>query len=157
MQFVDEVVLEEIVPGGEAAEADDVTAETAICNLADTVLTARGERSRYLGPDKRYVDHVTLDATNLQSDTLFTDIRNRRVVDKLLADPKRGPGAQTRKLVKGYAAGVNAYLRDIGGSRNITDPALLGLQPHTMPGILPMKVIKVGSAAQSRIAQACDR
>lgn len=26
-----------------------------------------------------------------------------------------------------------------------------------MPGILPMKVIKVGSAAQSRIAQACDR
>jgi hypothetical protein len=40
---------------------------------------------------------------------------------------------------------------------NITDPALLGLQPHTMPGILPMKVIKVGSAAQSRIAQACDR
>jgi hypothetical protein len=26
-----------------------------------------------------------------------------------------------------------------------------------MPGILPMKVIKVGSAAQARIAQACDR
>lgn len=26
-----------------------------------------------------------------------------------------------------------------------------------MPGILPMKVIKVGSNAQTRIAQACDR
>lgn len=26
-----------------------------------------------------------------------------------------------------------------------------------MPGILPMKVIKVGNSAQSRIAQACDR
>ena len=26
-----------------------------------------------------------------------------------------------------------------------------------MPGILPMKVIKVGSSAQARIAQACDR
>jgi hypothetical protein len=26
-----------------------------------------------------------------------------------------------------------------------------------MPGILPMKVIKVGSSCQSRIAQACDR
>ena len=36
------------------------------------------------------------------------------------------PSAQTRKLVKGYAAGVNAYLRDIGGSRNITDPACRG-------------------------------
>jgi len=102
------------------------TAETSICNLADTVLTARGQRSRYLGPDQRYVDHVTLDATNLQTDTLFTDIRNRRVVEKLLADPKRGPGAQARKLVTGYAAGVNAYLRDIGGSRNITDPACRG-------------------------------
>ncbi|KAF2812178.1 uncharacterized protein BDZ99DRAFT_439166, partial [Mytilinidion resinicola] len=26
-----------------------------------------------------------------------------------------------------------------------------------MPAILPMKVIKVGASAQSRIAQACDR
>jgi hypothetical protein len=26
-----------------------------------------------------------------------------------------------------------------------------------MPGVIPMKVIKVGSNAQSRIAQACDR
>jgi len=29
--------------------------------------------------------------------------------------------------------------------------------PPIMPGILPMKVIKVGASAQSRIAQACDR
>lgn len=32
-----------------------------------------------------------------------------------------------------------------------------GHQTPSMPGILPMKVIKVGAAAQSRIAQACDR
>jgi acyl-homoserine-lactone acylase len=103
-------------------------AETSICNLADTVLTARGLRSKFLGPDERYQDHVTLDATNLQTDTLFTDIRNRRVVEKLLKDEVRGPGKQTRAMVKGYAAGVNAYLRDIGGSRNITDPACRGAQ-----------------------------
>jgi acyl-homoserine-lactone acylase len=102
------------------------TAETSICNLADTVLTARGHRSRFLGADARYRDHVTLDASNLQTDTLFTDIHNRRVVEKLLADPTRGPGRQTRALVRGYAAGVNAYLRDIGGARNITDPACRG-------------------------------
>lgn len=30
-------------------------------------------------------------------------------------------------------------------------------RPPKMPGILPMKVIKVGNSAQSRIAQACDR
>jgi acyl-homoserine-lactone acylase len=101
-------------------------AETSICNLADTVLTARGLRSKFLGPDERYRDHVTLDASNLQTDTLFTDIRNRRVVEKLLKDEVRGPGKQTRAMVKGYAAGVNAYLRDVGGSRNITDPACRG-------------------------------
>ena len=29
-------------------------------------------------------------------------------------------------MVKGYAAGVNAYLRDVGGSKRITDPACKG-------------------------------
>ncbi|MGZ8737548.1 MAG: penicillin acylase family protein [Nocardioides sp.] len=102
------------------------TAETSICNLADTVLTARGQRSKFLGAEGRYNDQVTLDASNLQTDTLFTDIRNRKVVEKLLADPDRGPGKQTRALVRGYAAGVNKYLRDMGGSKNITDPACRG-------------------------------
>ncbi len=102
------------------------TAETSICNLADTVMTARGLRSRYLGPRKRYDDGVTLDATNLQTDTLFTDIRNRRVVAKLLADPRRGPGQETRAMVRGYAAGVNRYLRRIGGRNHVTDPACRG-------------------------------
>ena len=102
------------------------TARTSICNLADTVMTARGLRSRYLGPDKRYNDGVTLDATNLQTDTLFTDIRNRGVVRHLLADPKAGPGRETRALVQGYAAGVNKYLRSIGGSRHVTDPGCRG-------------------------------
>jgi acyl-homoserine-lactone acylase len=102
------------------------TAETSICNLADTVLTARGQRSRYLGPDKRYADGVTLDATNLQTDTLFSDINNRGVVEKLLADPKRGPGQETRAMVAGYAAGVNKYLKAIGGASHIKDPACRG-------------------------------
>ncbi len=102
------------------------TAETSICNLADTVLTARGKRSRYLGADGRYNDQVTMDASNLQTDTLFTDIRDRKVVESLLADAKRGPGTQTRKLVRGYAAGVNQYLRDIGGAEHITDPSCRG-------------------------------
>ncbi|MGH3333215.1 MAG: penicillin acylase family protein, partial [Nocardioidaceae bacterium] len=102
------------------------TAETSICNLADTVLTARGERSRYLGPKKRYSDQVTLFATNLQTDTLFTDIRNRHVVERLLRDPKRRPGREARALVRGYVAGINQYLRSVGGSKGITDPTCRG-------------------------------
>jgi acyl-homoserine-lactone acylase len=102
------------------------TAETSICSLADTLLTARGERSRYLGPHGRYNDQVTLDATNEQTDALFTDIHNRRVVEKLLRDPKRGPSAQAKALVRGYVAGVNDYLRSVGGSKGIKDPACRG-------------------------------
>jgi len=77
------------------------TATTSICTLADTLLTARGERSRWFGPHKRYSDQVTLFASNLQADTLFTDIRDRRVVEKLLADPKRGPGKRPGRSCAG--------------------------------------------------------
>ncbi|MGH3357132.1 MAG: penicillin acylase family protein [Nocardioidaceae bacterium] len=110
------------------------TAETSPCVLADTLLTARGERSRWFGADARYSDQVTLDATNLQTDALFTDLRNRRVVEELLADPVRGPGEEARAMVRGYAAGFNEYLEDVGGSDGIQDPACAGaewVQPAT--------------------------
>jgi acyl-homoserine-lactone acylase len=112
------------------------TAQTSICSLADTLLTARGQRSRYLGPDRRYSDQVTLFATNRQTDTLFNDIRNRRVVEKLLRDPKRGPGAQAKAVVRGYVAGVNRYLRSVGGSKGIKDPSCRGarwIKPTATP------------------------
>ena len=108
------------------------TAETSICLLADTVLTGRGERSRWYGPDGQYSDHVTLSASNLQTDTLFGDIRNREVVEKLLADPVAGPGEETKAMVRGYVSGINEYLRSIGGSDNITDPACKG-EPWIKP------------------------
>jgi acyl-homoserine-lactone acylase len=110
------------------------TAQTSICNLADTLLTARGQRSRYLGPDGRYQDRVSLDATNLQTDTFFTDLHNRHVVEDLLADPVRGPGDQARAMVKGYVAGVNTYLHDVGEASGVEDETCRGkayLQPAT--------------------------
>ena len=103
-----------------------VTAEDTICTLADTLLTGRGERSKFLGPDARYDDQVTLRATNLQVDTLFRDLRTRKVVEGLLADPLRGPGAQIRAIVNGYVGGVNRYLDSIGGTDGVTDPACKG-------------------------------
>lgn len=102
------------------------SAQTTICTLADTVLTARGQRSRYLGPDKLYDDQVGMQGTNLQTDALVTDIHNRKVVEKLLADPKVGPGTEARQMIAGYAAGVNQYLRDIGGTTKIPDPTCRG-------------------------------
>jgi acyl-homoserine-lactone acylase len=103
------------------------TAGTSICTLADTLLTARGERSRYLGPDAKYDDQVSMAGTNLQADTLATDIRNRRVVEELLAS-EAGPGPEARAMVAGYAAGVNAWLRDNGGADGIEDPECRGAE-----------------------------
>ena len=102
------------------------SAETTICTLADTLLTARGERSKYLGAKAMYDDQVSMQGTNLQVDTLMTDIHDRHVVEDLLTDPKAGPGEEAREMVAGYAEGVNQYIRDIGGSDNITDPACKG-------------------------------
>lgn len=101
-------------------------AETSTCTLADVLLTARAQRSRYLGPAGYYDDQVATNGTNLQSDALVTDLHNRKVVEKLLADPKAGPGPEARAMVTGYAAGVNQYIRDKGGAKNITDPACKG-------------------------------
>ena len=92
-------------------------AETSICTLADTLLTARGQRSRWFGPDARYNDQVTLEASNLQVDAFVTDLHNRQVVEKLLADHDRGPAQQARQMVDGYVAGVNRYLDDVGPER----------------------------------------
>lgn len=101
------------------------TSETSLCTLVDTVLTARGERSRWFGPQQRYHDQVTLEASNLQVDAFVTDLRNRRVVEKLLADKELGPSRQARAMVRGYVAGSNAYLDEVGPN-GVTDPACAG-------------------------------
>lgn len=101
-------------------------AETSICTLADVLITARGQRSRYLGPTGSYDDQVSMNGTNLQSDALVTDLHNRKVVEGLLASSNAGPGPQTRAMVDGYAAGVNEYLTAIGGADHISDPACRG-------------------------------
>lgn len=93
-------------------------AEASICTLADTLLTGRGQRSRYYGAAGRYNDQVTLDASNLEVDAFVTDLRNRRVVEKLLKS-KAGPGTESRQIVQGYVAGINKWLK----ANKITDPA----------------------------------
>src|SRR3954454_15809813 len=107
--------------------------EDAVCTLADTLITARGERSRWFGPDKRYNDQVTLDASNLQVDAFVADLHQRHVVEKLLKDPLRGPGEQARAMVRGYVAGANEWLR----TNQVTDPACAGA-PYLKPDVTPL-------------------
>ena len=97
-------------------------AEMSLCTLFDTLVTGRGERSRWFGPDEVYDDQVTLRATNLQVDTVVTDLHDRRVVEGLLKDRTRGPGRQARQMVDGYVAGINRWVRE----NKVTDPACKG-------------------------------
>ena len=101
-----------------------MSADASVCTLVDTLITGRGERSLWFGQNARYDDQVTLKASNLQVDAFVTDLRNRRVVEKLLDDKVSGPGSRAREMVRGYVAGANRWLRDtLQTKRGVTDPA----------------------------------
>ncbi|KQV82800.1 hypothetical protein ASD15_31325 [Massilia sp. Root351] len=92
-------------------------AEDNVCMLADTLLTVRGERSRYFGPDL----HATKPKNGEYGAALdFIDLRNedsdfffKGYLD--LEQLRAGYAASTqevRDVLTGYVAGYNRYLRD---------------------------------------------
>jgi acyl-homoserine-lactone acylase len=94
-----------------------------VCTLADGFVTTRGERSRFFGPDAAPDGSLSSAAGNLSSDLYFRGVREAGTVEKLLAEPApRGPSRQVKDLMRGYAAGYNAWLRQ----NRITDPACAG-------------------------------
>ncbi|MFD4661439.1 penicillin acylase family protein [Kitasatospora sp. NPDC058444] len=97
-------------------------AQDNLCQLADQVVTVRGERSRHFGPDAQSVDRVT----NLVSDTYQRGVLGTGTVRRLLAAPAPlGPTGEARQLVDGYVAGYNRYLRDTGAD-HLPDPSCRG-------------------------------
>ena len=72
--------------------------------------------------------------TNLNSDLYWTSIKQNHTIQKLLKLPyPQGPSAEARAVVKGYAAGYDAYLKQIGGAAGVTNPACKGaawVEPH---------------------------
>lgn len=91
-------------------------AQDNMCLLAEQIVTAGAERSRYFGATDE----------NLRQDLFHQQLIDLRVVEKTLARPPdvpvAGPSQRVRDLVQGEAAGVNLYLSDIGGAAGITDP-----------------------------------
>lgn len=85
-------------------------AQDNVCELADQVVTLRGERSRFFGPDGEAGE-----GSNLASDTYYKGQSRAGTVQRLL-DRKApvGPTAELRRMVEGYAAGYNRHLRDTG-------------------------------------------
>ncbi|MEV5981415.1 penicillin acylase family protein [Streptomyces sp. NPDC052114] len=91
-----------------------------VCTLADGYLTVRGERSRHFGPDASPGASLSSASTNLGSDLYFRGVREAGTVEKLLKQPApAGPSRRSKKLMRGFAAGYNAWLKQ----NRITDPA----------------------------------
>ncbi|HZF87885.1 penicillin acylase family protein [Streptomyces sp.] len=94
-----------------------------VCVLADGFVTVRGERSRYFGADAAPDASLSSASGNLASDLYFRGVRQAGTVEKLLAQPApAGPSRAAKELMRGYAAGYNAWLRQ----HRITDPACAG-------------------------------
>jgi acyl-homoserine-lactone acylase len=97
-------------------------AQDNLCALADDVLTVSGERSRWFGPDASAPDGVG----NLDSDVYYAALGGSGIVESVLARPRPlGPSPRARDLMRGYAAGVDAYLARQGVA-NLPDPTCRG-------------------------------
>lgn len=94
-----------------------------VCTVADGFVTVRGERSRFFGPDAATDFSLSSAARNLSSDLYFRGVRDTGSVERLLARPApAGPSRTAKELMRGYAAGYNAWLRQ----NRITDPTCKG-------------------------------
>jgi acyl-homoserine-lactone acylase len=103
-------------------------AQDNLCTMAEDHVTVEGERSKYFGPDGTYYqggNGVTVN--NLDSDFFFQQIKDSHIIDKLLAKPPPfGPKPEVKQAVRGYVAGYNRYLQDVGGANGVPHPTCRG-------------------------------
>jgi acyl-homoserine-lactone acylase len=96
-------------------------AEDNICVIAESVVTANGERSRWFGA-------AGPDDANVRSDLFYRKAIGDRVAERLLEGPRdgvRAPSDDVRDQIRGFVAGYNHFLRRTGVQR-LTDPACRG-------------------------------
>jgi acyl-homoserine-lactone acylase len=100
-------------------------AEDNICTAADFYVTVNGDRSRFFGPDETWTFHGNgTTHGNLASDAFYRAVNDSGRIEELLAqDPPHGPRDEIVEAVRGYVAGYNRYLADVGGPDGIDDPA----------------------------------
>ena len=97
-------------------------ASQQLCTLADTYTTIRGERSKYFGGAVDAPNFIS----NLDSDFFWKRVRKEQTVQKMMKlKPPNGPLPIVKEVVKGYAAGYNAYLKQTG-VKKLPDPRCRG-------------------------------
>ena len=88
-------------------------AQDTLCTMADAFLTYRGERSQYLGGEALAVNKTTLGRPkNLDSDFFFRHVVSDDVIDTL----SQSMTEDMRKLMGGFMAGYNRYVREAQAS-----------------------------------------
>src|SRR5438105_9613974 len=109
-------------------------AQDNICVMAEDYVTVDAERSRFFGPNASYPQRGNgVTANNLDSDFFFQQIIDSHVIDNLLAQaPPLGPEQEVRELVRGYVAGYDRYLHDVGGTNGVPDSTCRG-KPWVRP------------------------
>lgn len=86
-------------------------------------MTVRGERSRHFGDRAAPDQSLSAATSNLSSDLYFAGVRRAGTVEKLLRQPApAGPSSAVKELMRGWAAGYNAWLRQ----HHIKAPACAG-------------------------------
>ena len=84
-------------------------AEDNLCTMADSFLTYRGERSQYFGGSALLAYSSTIgQPRNIDSDFFHRHVLSADVVGTMAAAQPEN----LRKMVEGFAAGYNRYLRD---------------------------------------------
>lgn len=85
-----------------------VFAEDNLCILAEEILTVRGERAKYFG-DVPYDLGNTGSESNVNSDAFYRLEFTKEVVDRY----RETQPEELRAMVRGYAAGVSRYVREL--------------------------------------------
>src|SRR5207248_5082254 len=103
-------------------------AQDNICVMAEDYITVDAERARFFGPDGSYQQRGNgVNPNNLDSDFFFQQIIDSHVIDELLAkEPPLGPAQEVRDLARGYVAGYDRYLSDVGGTDGVPDATCRG-------------------------------
>jgi acyl-homoserine-lactone acylase len=122
-----------------------------LCTFANDIVTVRGQRSRYFGPDALAVNYSagTL-ATNLQSDLYWRYAQaTANIKRQLTAKPPNGLLPQARQVYAGFVAGYDRYLQ----SGKLNDPTCKGkpwVKPITMTDMFlrGMQIVTEGSSQQ---------
>ena len=88
-------------------------AQDNFCLLAEDVATVEGARSKYFGVTSTYdPDGSGTSVANLPSDFFYKIMNEAPLVDATW----QRQSEEVKDLVRGYAAGVNRYLRDTGSA-----------------------------------------